>query len=244
MLSVSAGTRILNLQLYITSFLNLFGLILAVVVVNEQQARAAAQQAEQRARFLAAASETLSTSLDYEESLSALPRLCVQSLADWCVLDYVEDNKLRRLGSAHRDPSKLRLLGELAEHDLPGRHSPQPAAEVLRTGEPVLLPQTTDEVIRTHSVDDENARLLRELGGLPYSSTDIVFASELGRRAAIAIDNARLYRDAQDAIRLREEFLQIASHELNTPVHCLQLALQTMKRSGAAAAGEETGAPD
>jgi signal transduction histidine kinase/integral membrane sensor domain MASE1 len=261
MLSLAIGTRILNLQLYI-SFLNLFVLILAVVVVKEQQARAAAQQAEQRSRFLAAASETLTTSLDYEESLSALPRLCVQSLADWCVLDVVEDNKLRRLGCAHRDPSKQRLLGELAERYSPNNRSPQPAAQVLRTGEPLLLPRTTDDVIRNYSADDENARLIRELGtqtvmavpltvrgkltgvltlasatpGLPYSSNDVVFVSELGRRAAIAIDNARLYRDAQDAIRLREEFLQIASHELNTPVHGLQLAIQAMKRSGAAAA--------
>ena len=261
MLSFSLGTHILNLQLYI-SFINLFVLILAVVVVKEQQARAAAQQAEQRAMFLAAASETLSTSLDYEESLAALPRLCVQSLADWCVLEVVEDNKLRRLGSAHRDPSKLRLLGELAERYSPNHRSPQPSAQVLRTGEPLLLPRITDDVIRNYSADDENARLIRELGthtamavplalrgkmigvltlasanpGLPYSSTDIVFVSELGRRAAIAIDNARLYRDAQAAIRLREEFLQIASHELNTPVHGLQLAIQAMKRSGAATA--------
>ncbi|WNG19112.1 MASE1 domain-containing protein [Cystobacter fuscus] len=260
MLSMTVGTRILNLQLYI-SFLNLFVLILAVVVVKERQARAAAQQAEQRARFLAAASESLSASLDYAESLSALPRLCVQSLADWCVLDVVEDNKLRRQGSAHRDPSKLRLLGELAERYSLNNHSPQPAAQVLRTGEPLLLPRTTDDVIRNYSADDENVRLIRELGthtvmavplalrgkmiavltlasanpGLPYSSTDIVFVSELGRRAAIAIDNARLYRDAQDANRLRDVFVSLASHELRTPLLPLRLRLQIILRKCARA---------
>ncbi|WP_375773869.1 ATP-binding protein [Archangium gephyra] len=194
-----------------------------MVVVKEQQARAAAQQAEQRARFLAAASESLSASLDYEASLAALPQLCVQSLADWCVLDVVEDDGLRRLGCAHRDPSKLKLLGELAQRYSPGSHSPQPAAQVLRTGEPFLLPRTTDEVIRTYSANDENARLIRELGtqtvmaipltvrgkmigvltlasadpDLQYGPTDLVFANELGRRAASALENARLYADVQ-----------------------------------------------
>ncbi len=222
MLHTAVATRVLNLQLYI-AFLSLFVLILAVVVTREQQARAAAQQAEQHARFLAAASERLSASLDYAESLSALPQLCVQSMADWCVLDVVEDNRLRRLGCAHRDPSKLRLLHELAERYSPGSRSAQPAAQVLRTGEPFLIPQTTDELIRTHSVDDENARLIRELGtrtvmavplavrgkmvgvltvasvspGLQYGPADLVFLNELGRRAAIAIENARLYADVQ-----------------------------------------------
>jgi signal transduction histidine kinase/integral membrane sensor domain MASE1 len=222
MLSHAEGTRVLNLQLYI-AFLSVFILILAVVVVTEQQARAAAEKAEERARFLAAATESLSASLDYAESLARLPRLCVQSLADWCVLDVVEDSRLRRLGSAHRDPSKGKLLEQLSERYPPDSHSPQPAAQVLRTGEPLLLPQLTDESIRTHCVDDENARLVRELGtrtamavplavrgktigvlslvsatpGLAYSPADLEFASEFGRRAAIALENARLYADVQ-----------------------------------------------
>jgi signal transduction histidine kinase/integral membrane sensor domain MASE1 len=222
MLSIAVGTRVLNLQLYI-AFLSVFVLILAVVVATEQQARAAAEQAEARARFLAAATESLSASLDYAESLAKLPRLCVQSLADWCVLDVVEDTGLRRLGSAHRDPSKQRLVEELSARYSPDSRSPQPAAQVLRTGEPLLLPQLTDEAIRANSVDEENARLVRELGtrtvmavplavrgkmigvitlssatpGLVYGPADIVFVSELGRRAAIALENARLYADVQ-----------------------------------------------
>jgi signal transduction histidine kinase/integral membrane sensor domain MASE1 len=222
MLHTAIATRVLNLELYI-AFLNLFVLILAVVVVKEQQARAAAEQAEQRAMFLATASENLSASLDYGNLLSALPRLCVQSLADWCLLDVVEDGKLRRLGCAHRDPSKQKLLDELAERFEPDSRSPQPAAQVLRTGEPLLLPQVNDEIIRTNSVNAENARMIQELGtrtvmavplavrgkligvltlasakpGLQYGPTDIVFVSELGRRATIAFENARLYADVQ-----------------------------------------------
>nr|WP_239470792.1 ATP-binding protein [Archangium violaceum] len=139
------------------------------------------------------------------------------------MLDVVEDTGLRRLGSAHRDPSKQRLLEELTARYSPDSRSPQPAAQVLRTGEPLLLPQLTDEAIRANSVDEENARLVRELGtrtvmavplavrgkmigvltlssaipGLVYGPADIVFVSELGRRAAIALENARLYADVQ-----------------------------------------------
>jgi signal transduction histidine kinase/integral membrane sensor domain MASE1 len=239
MLNIAAGTRVLNLQLYI-AFLNVFVLILAVVVVKEKQARAAAEQAEQRARFLAAATESLSASLDYTQTLSALPRLCVQSLADWCVLDVVEDAGLRRMSSAHRDPSKQRLLEELSKRYWPDSRSPQPAAQALRAGEPLLLPQLTDETIRTHSVDDENARLVRELGtqtvmavplavrgkmigvltlasaapGVTYGPTDVVFVNELGRRAVIALENARLYADVQ---RGKAE-LRLANDELEQRV--------------------------
>nr|WP_224367067.1 ATP-binding protein [Hyalangium versicolor] len=157
------------------------------------------------------------------ETLSALPRLCVQSLADWCVLDVIEDAGLRRLGSAHRDSSKLGLLKDLTERYSPDSRSPQPAAHALRAGEPLLLSQVTDEEIRKHSVDEEHARLLRELGtrtvmavplsvrgkqigalslasatpGVAYGPADVVFVKELGRRAAIALENSRLYADVQ-----------------------------------------------
>jgi signal transduction histidine kinase len=258
MVSADVASRVLNLQAYV-SFLSLFILILAVVVAQEQRARSAAERAEHRSGFLARASVILSESLDFSARIAALSRLCVASLAEWCVIDVIEGGEVRRLSGAHRDPEKEGLLRELTDRYAPRAHSPQPAARVLRTGEPLLVPDLTDEVLRAHAVDDENARLVRALGartlmavpltvrgqtigamtlvssipGCRYGPADLDLAHELARRAAISIDNARLYRDAQDAIRLRDEFLTVASHELNTPVTTLQLTVQALGRSAA-----------
>ncbi|MDI3290155.1 MASE1 domain-containing protein [Polyangium sp. 15x6] len=254
--STSVAARVLTVQTYI-AVLNLLVLLLAMVVVEEQKARAAAERAEQRMKFLATASEILSESLDFSTRFAALARLCVQSMADWCVIDVGEGDVIRRLGGAHRDPSNEALLRRLEEHYAADAGSPQPAGRVLRTGKPVLLPLVTDEVLGAHSIDDEHARLIRALGtrsamAVPlsvrgqtigvlslgcatpdrqYSTADLELATELARRAAISIDNARLYRDAQAAVRLRDEILSIASHELNTPMTSLQLDVQTLKRA-------------
>ncbi|MDC0742540.1 sensor histidine kinase [Polyangium mundeleinium] len=254
--STSVAARVLTVQTYV-SVLNGLVLLLAMVVVEEQKARAAAERAEQRMKFLATASEILSESLDFSTRFAALARLCVQSMADWCVIDVVgEGGVVQRLGGAHREPGSEALLRQLEEQYAPDATSPHPAAEVLRTGKPMLLPLLTDELLRAHAVDDEHARLIRALGtcsamavplsirgqtlgvlslgcaapGRHYSTADLELATELARRAAISIDNARLYRDAQGAIRLRDEILSIASHELNTPMTSLKLDVQTLKR--------------
>ncbi|MDC3958888.1 sensor histidine kinase [Polyangium jinanense] len=258
MSSASVAARVLTVQTYV-AVLNLLILLLAMVVVEEQKARAAAERAQQRMKFLATASEILSESLDFSTRFAALARLCVQSMADWCVIDVGEGGVIRRLGGAHRDPSNEALLRELEEHYAADASSPQPAGRVLRTGKPVLLPLVTDEVLKAHAIDDEHARLIRALGtrsamavplsvrgqtigvlslgcatlGRQYSPADLELATELARRAAISIDNARLYRDAQAAVRLRDEILSIASHELNTPIASLQLDVQTLKRGSA-----------
>ncbi|MDI1445586.1 MASE1 domain-containing protein [Polyangium sp. 6x1] len=260
--NASVAARILTVQTYV-AFLTLLVLLLAMVVVEEQRARAAAERAEQRIKFLAMASEILTGSLEFSTRFAALARLCVKSMADWCLIDVDEGGVFRRIG-AHRDASKEPLLRQLEERYAPDASSPQPAARVLRTGKPLLLPLVTEELIRAHAVDEENLRLIQALGthstiavplvlrgqtigvitlgcatpGRHYSTADLDLATELARRAAIAIDNARLYRDAQAAIRLRDEILSIASHELNTPMTCLALDVQTLKRGAA-----QSGAP-
>jgi predicted ATPase/signal transduction histidine kinase len=229
----------------------------ATLLAKELAAREAAEEARRRAAFLAEAGALLSESLDLNETLGRLARLCVQSLADWCVIDLLSGREIRRVGGAHADPAKEPLLRELQRRYPVRWDSRHPAAAVLRTGEPSLFPERSDEGVRGATEDDEHARLVGELGartvmvvplvargetlgvislasaapGRLYGPTDLEMAQELARRAAIAVENARLYREAQDAIRLRDEFLSVASHELYTPITSLMLSLDTLHRA-------------
>ncbi|MDC0676284.1 sensor histidine kinase [Sorangium atrum] len=229
----------------------------ARLLANEQAARTAAEASERRAAFLAEAGDILSGSLDYAETLSRVAQLSVRSLCDWCVIDLVEGGEIRRISWAHRDPAKESLLEELERRYPPGRVSPRPAARILRSGEPLLVPEVSEAILREYCEDDGKARLIRELGihgfitvplvargqaigalsiisSVPerrYGDADLELVQEVARRAAIAIDNARLYRAAQEAIRARDEFLTVATHELNTPMTSLTLSLEAMDRT-------------
>jgi signal transduction histidine kinase len=207
------------------------------------------QRAEAALRFVAEASTTLAESLDYEEALRRVVDLAVLFLADWCVIDLLDEHGiLRRVAAGHRDPAAQELLLEIRR-----RHrdwgSPRIAEEVLAGGRSLLFTEVTDEVLERYVEDPEVRALVRRLGNysgmavplvvhgraigvMTFSSsspqrrfemTDLALAEELARRAAVAIDNARLYREAQQAVQLRDDFLSIASHELNTPVTSLQM---------------------
>jgi signal transduction histidine kinase len=229
----------------------------ALLLAKEQAARVEAEAAGRRTAFLAEAGALLSESLDYKETLARLARLCVRALCDWCVIDIVEGGEIRGISGAHTDPAKEPMVEELQRRYPPRLDSPHPAATVLRSGEPLLLPELSDEGLREICDDDEHARLIRALeartalavplvvrgqtigvisivSSAPerrYGASDLELVQEVARRAAIAIDNARLYREAQEAIHVRDEFLSVASHELNTPMTSLTLSLQSMARS-------------
>ena len=229
----------------------------ALLLAKEQAARAAAEEAERRSAFLAEAGEILSESLDDQEMLARLGRLSVRSLADWCAIHLVEGQEVGRISGAHRDPAKEPVLEELQRRYPPRRDSPHPGARVLWTGRPLLLPELSDEGLRAICEDEEHERLLRELGtrtelvvplvahgqifgtltlgssapGRRYGSADLELAQEAARRAAIALDNARLYHKTEEALQARDEFITVASHELNTPLTSLMLTLQSMGRA-------------
>ncbi|WP_437852557.1 AAA family ATPase [Sorangium sp. So ce363] len=232
----------------------------ALCLAEEQAARAAAEQAERRMAFLAQASVLLNGSIDYEQVLGRLASLSVRELADSFVIDVIEDAEVKRIAGMNADPAEQVFLGELARLNPLRPGSRSPAARAMRTGEPVLLPTLTDAEIRANCADGEHARLIRAMGiqsalsvpliarGKPigaitfgsakpgrYGSADLRLAEELARRVAIAIDNARLHRQTVEALRLREEFLSVASHELRTPMTSLTLALQAMLKAGRAA---------
>jgi PAS domain S-box-containing protein len=178
-------------------------------------------------RFLAEAGALLaSSSLDYEATLAALTRLAVPRLADWCAIEIAnEDGTTRQVGVAHVDPAKVRLAHELRLRYPPDPKLPHGVAHVIRTGQPVFLPDIPDALLVASARDEEHLRIARELGlrsamTLPltargrtlgaltlvnaesrrrFTREDLTLAEELAARAALAVDNARLYREAVHA---------------------------------------------
>lgn len=245
-------------------------------LASEQAARAEAKVAQRRSAFLAEASAILAGSLDLETTLANLTRLAVGFLADHCVIDLLEDGgSLRRAVVAHKDPAKEALLRRLLRDYPPARAEGHPIGQVLRTAEPVLLPEIPDALIETVASDAEHARLLRALGvqcsmivplvargrtlgvlslGLSrrgdgddrrYDHGDVVLAQEFAGRAALAVDNSRLYRESQEALQARDRFLSIASHELRTPLTTLkgyaELVLRRAQREGVVTERDQRG---
>ena len=218
----------------------------AQLLERERADRALAEAAERRALLLGEATAVMTSTLDYEGVFGALTRLCVQSFADWAIIDLVEAGSTVRLAGAHREPDKEPLLRELAEHYPAGAGSHAPAATVLESGKPLLLADVSDENQRGYVVDDHHGELIERLGtrstivvplvardttlgaltlasATPgrFGPADLELATEIGRRAALAVDNARLLRaDAAGgaaARRLPLRCVARASHPHHLP---------------------------
>ncbi|HEX6510561.1 MAG TPA: PAS domain S-box protein [Chloroflexota bacterium] len=200
----------------------------------EKAARAAAQIAEQRFAFLAEASNVLSSSLDYEVTLASVARLAVPRVSDWCAVHIVDDDgAVRQLAVEHIDPTKVALASELVRlypYD-PDAANGVPA--VLRSGEPEFISDIPDELIEQVIEDEELLRIVRELGltssmTVPlkardqilgaiqfvaaesrrhFDESDLLLAQDLADRAALAIDNARLYRRSEQVAAERSAIL-------------------------------------
>lgn len=220
--------------------------------ITERKRNEAAQQ------FLLEASTVLSASLDYEATLRWLARLVVPHRADWCSIDMLErDGTIHRLTVAHVDPAKAMWAEELRRRYPPDPDAPRGVANVLRTGQSELVTHITNEMLVASISDAELLQIIRELGlrsslvvpmvtggqvigvislftaesNRHFDESDRMVAEDLAHRAALAVENARLYREAQQAIEARDDFLSVASHELKTPLTSLQLQAQSLLRT-------------
>ncbi|HZT05630.1 MAG TPA: ATP-binding protein [Chloroflexota bacterium] len=218
-------------------------------VTQEILARRRAEAAESALQFLSAASQELASSLDYETTLTSVAKLAVPRLADWCAVDLLDDSgSLRRLVVAHVDPAKVAVAQDLARR-YPIELRPPRA---LTEGEPELYSEITDELLQSMVSDPGLLGVLRQLGlksamavplvargrtlgvltfisaesGRKYGPSDLALAADLGNRAALAVDNARLHREVQRAVETRDEFLAAASHDLKNPLTAIKAAAQ------------------
>lgn len=218
-------------------------------VTLERQVRERAdalRASEDRLRVLARASALLASSLDYETTLARIPRLAVPHLADFCLVDLVEDGEVRRVALAHADPAREVNLRELSTRFPPDLYSLRPT-RVLRTGESVLIPDVDLAAVGGNPYDPDHLRRLQELGVRSYiavplvvrgeilgalglaltrsnarhTPADLSLAQELAQRAAVAVDHARLYRAARREIAERER----AQSELAATAERLGLAM-------------------
>lgn len=212
------------------------------------------KRSEMEQTVLAETGSLLASSLNYKKTLAMIPELITPRVADMCIIDMFDDDaKLERLTVKHADPTKAELAEALARLPLDPQHTL--GARARETREPQLLENITPEFIEAMAQNAEHARLLRELGPrsalvVPllapdtvlgvmmllatrphrYDKRHIALATEIARRAALAIQNARLYEAEQRATRARDEVLGIVAHDVRAPLHSIQLAAEVVQR--------------
>lgn len=229
----------------------------AVISLENSSLLLERERAERSARFLAGAGAALVESLEHANTVARVVDLAVPAFADWCILDLVgADGEVHRAQVAFANPDHADLANTLKRFPPRRARHRHPMASALHGEEAILMAEISQDRLRTLSHDDEhyalaqavNPRSLiavplvargRTLGVLTfilsesdrrYDQADLALASELADRCALALDNAALYTKAQEAVRVREDFLAVASHELKTPLTPLLLQIHLIER--------------
>ncbi len=206
------------------------------------------RQNDERQRFIVEASSTLASSLDYRTTVASIAQLTVPRMADLCTLDLLDEaGSIQLAATAHRDREKAGWARELRGRFPVDPGSPVGVPRVIRTGQPELYPEISDSLLESLAKDGEELRALRDAGyrsamvvplqahgrilgamtlvssesGRTYGQTDLQLAEELARRAAVALDNARLYRDRErtgQELRETRDYLEKLVNYANAPI--------------------------
>jgi PAS domain S-box-containing protein len=197
-----------------------------IAVENAQLFQRALENEEQQ-RFLADAGSALASSLDYHGTLQSVATLALPAFADWCIVDVLETDEIHRVAVAARREESQQALEELRRSYAPTLESPQPAAQALREGKPVLFYDFSTESLRATTRDERHFELMQQLApcsamalpmlarghvvgaitfawaesGRRYTDADLPLAEEIARRAGLAVDNARLHRETEERAR-------------------------------------------
>ena len=237
-----------------------FNRMAAEVRLREEELR----KSEAGLRFLADAGDVLAASLDFETTLVSVAHLAVPRIADWCVVDVLDEGGApRRMVAVHVDPAKQELIHRFRGYSPDPDNLDDPVTRVLRSGRAELIAEVPDHLLVAASHDAELLAIFRALqprsmmvapllvrgrtlgtilfgsgteSSRRYDLEDLALVELLARRAALAVDNARLYGAAQEAVLMRDEFFSVAAHELKTPITSLrgfaQLAIRQLDKDG------------
>lgn len=228
------------------------GSTVGVVTINRditeyRQAQAERAQIEERQHFLAQASSILADSLDYESTINTVTQLAIPHLADWCVIHLIgKDSTLRRPVAAHVKPELVEIIRELQQRSPIDLSADGPITRTLLTGEPRLVAEVDQANQRAVSADNYHYRMLDVLGfksymivpitahgntlgaatfvsaSRAYTAADLAHMQDLMRRCGMAVDNARLYHEAQEAIQTRDQLMLTVSHDLKNPLSAIK----------------------
>lgn len=218
------------------------------VRLHAAEARSAARMA-----LAARVGDTLASSLDYEATLKNVIGICIPALGDFGFFDVREESEVRRVALAHENPERQAIIDQ-------SRWARSERTDMnlcaLSSGAPAVHPDIDDEWLRAVAVNDGHYQVMKMLSfgsmltvplsyngdllgaltlfydasGRKHDADDVLTAQDIARRAAMALVNARLLRDARAAVAVRDDFLSVASHELRTPLTSAKLHLQGLSR--------------
>ncbi len=215
-------------------------------------------RAEERERFITRATEALTESIAWEATLERVAQLAVPVLGDWCLVALDDERGLRSVAIVHADPARAAAARDFLERYPLDREAAHGVGRIVRTGKLEIVPEVDIDAFVVEGGGSASLRgeILRDIGlrsymGVPliargrtlgaiafaisegsrrFGSADVELAEELAARCALAIDNARLYREAQEASRSREEVLAVVSHDLRAPLATVKLAAELVAR--------------
>jgi len=234
---------------------NIGGAYLYTVILRDitEQKRIESEKA-----FLAEVSRVLGQTLDSELTLGNVVRLAMRDWADFCVVDFQDERgELRRLEVVTSDPEKTGIAVALKEYAL-DRSRPHLSSSIVREKKALCVSHVSSAFLRSMAQGEEHLRLLESMGlqsimGVPlsvggqvlgalivgsclsgrrYQAADLELLSEVGQRAALALESARLYRVAQRAIKVRDDVLGVVAHDLRNPLNSIMLQTALFRRRG------------
>jgi PAS domain S-box-containing protein len=220
----------------------------ARLLAEATRAREEAESARERIAFVAESSDALNETLGYDQTLRALGRLLVPRVATFCLIDVIEDGQPRRVEALHADPAMADLIDALRAWPL-SADGPFWSRRALQAGMAELTQAVNDEYLKSVARDVEHLEMLRSLkprscicvpliardqtlGAItvgrdgaspPFTADDLNLMQNIAWRAALAIENARLFRRSQESAAQRDHMLGVVSHDLGNALSAISL---------------------